>query len=285
VAVIRELLGLGVIAFEFQGGEVFLRPDFEELVRACEPRRSYVSIVTNGLLLTEENMARLKSWGVDQLNISIDSGIPEEHDAFRGLPGTWQKAARAVELGRRRGFKVTVFTTVTHESLYTEGFDRIKDFCLDRGVVLWILIGIPVGNWAGQTDVLIDETDHAYLEGCARLEQPHRRDLRPAHHRGVPVGQRGFYLDPYGELSRVRSSMPRSATCGNTGCATSSIAPHLEVRTNSPVCLIGEDREFIASYGRRTFAAEQIPITEDVFGFPESLPPRPGPLGGEPPAG
>jgi MoaA/NifB/PqqE/SkfB family radical SAM enzyme len=194
-----------------------------------------------------------------------------------------------VELGRRRGFKVTVFTTVTHESLYTEGFDRIKDFCLDRGVVLWILIGIPVGNWAGQTDVLIDEKDHAYLEGlCRASNNLIRRDLSTRYFTaGCPSVSESFYLDPYGELlpcpfihaslgnvrqHRVRDILDRALTLE-------------KFRTNSPVCLIGEDREFIASYGRRTFAAEQIPITEDVFGFPESLPPRPGPLGGEPPAG
>jgi 2-polyprenyl-3-methyl-5-hydroxy-6-metoxy-1,4-benzoquinol methylase len=83
-----------------------------------------------------------------------------------------------VELGLRHGFKLFVTTTVTHQSLYSPGFTAIRELCERKGVVLWLLIGIPVGSWSGQLDVLIDEKDHAFMEQLNRRSRNLiRRDL------------------------------------------------------------------------------------------------------------
>ncbi|HJX37238.1 MAG TPA: radical SAM protein [Anaerolineae bacterium] len=82
----------------FSGGEPFLRQDIAEIigaaVRVCRP--SIITIPTNALLTnvvpgTVEKILR-ETEGVDLgINVSLD-GIGEEHDAIRGVPGSYDKA-------------------------------------------------------------------------------------------------------------------------------------------------------------------------------------------------
>lgn len=282
-AVVRELRALGVVSFEFQGGEVFLHPGLEQIIQACKPKSSFISIQTNGTLLTEEIALRLKNLGVDQINVSIDSGIPEEHDEFRGQSGTFKKAMKAIDIALQNGFKVFVCTTITHESLYSEGFNKIMEFCVNKGIVLWLLIGIPIGKWSGRLELLIDEKDHAYIESLsAKSNNLVRRDLSPRLFRqGCPSINESFYLTAYGDV------LPCPFIHINIGNVrehyiSDIINRALEIKkfkTNNPVCLIGQDRDFIADYGKETFTAADAPLDgEKIFGFKKQLPKRSSPL-------
>ena len=43
-------------------------------------------MLTNGLLLTDENVDKLVDAGLYSIFVSIDSPNPEEHDKLRGMP-------------------------------------------------------------------------------------------------------------------------------------------------------------------------------------------------------
>jgi len=46
------------------------------------------------------------------MQVSLDGGRPEHHDAYRG-PGTWQKTVDGIKLLQAEGFRVRVSTTET----------------------------------------------------------------------------------------------------------------------------------------------------------------------------
>lgn len=202
VGLIHEFTELGAFAFDFQGGEVFLHPELERILLACDPSRSFIGIITNGIMFDEPMAKRLKGWGVDQIAISVDSGIPEEHDVFRKMNGAWDKAIFAIDIAQRNGFRVLVNTTVTHQSLYTDGFNTLNQFCLDHDIVHNLFIGIPVGNWSGHLDILIDEKDHAYMEELAhRSKGMTRRDLYPRMYRsGCPAIKESVHVTEFGDV-------------------------------------------------------------------------------------
>ncbi len=83
-----EALENGVLSVTFVGGEVTIHPHLPELIRAARPWKTYISIASNGWLLTEEKLKELKSLGVDKVNMSLDSWDPAEHDAQRNRPPT-----------------------------------------------------------------------------------------------------------------------------------------------------------------------------------------------------
>jgi len=108
-----------VVTIAFSGGEPLLRKDFYDVARYATEREIYVSIATNGTLLTKSNLNRLADSGVGYLQISLDAADPKVHDSFRGVPGSWAKTVQgiknAVEDGR---FYTSIATTITTENYF-----------------------------------------------------------------------------------------------------------------------------------------------------------------------
>ncbi|RKY12906.1 MAG: hypothetical protein DRP63_10230, partial [Planctomycetota bacterium] len=79
---VKQSLDLGANLIIFVGGEPLLHPDICELIRSVPKDKAIVSIFTNGWALTDETAKELAEAGLDNLYISIDSPIPEEHDSL-----------------------------------------------------------------------------------------------------------------------------------------------------------------------------------------------------------
>ena len=107
--VIDELAGHGIKALLLRGGEVFMFPGIIELLEYIHSKGIFVSIDTNGTMLTQfaEAIARLGSM---HLTISVD-GTEPIHDAVRGIPGTFQRIKEGVthlsEQEQRYGYKIS----------------------------------------------------------------------------------------------------------------------------------------------------------------------------------
>ena len=94
-------------ALAFSGGEPLSRKDFFEVARHAVDRGLYVSVATNGTLLTKENVQKLKQARVNYVDISIDGATAKTHDEFRGVPGAFDKAVTGLkELRGRRLVRV-----------------------------------------------------------------------------------------------------------------------------------------------------------------------------------
>jgi MoaA/NifB/PqqE/SkfB family radical SAM enzyme len=279
IGVIKESLDLGVFNFDLQGGEILLHPDLEKIIKAIEPRRSFINIVTNGTLFNKEWAIKLKNWGVDGISFSVDSCISDEHDSFRNQQGVFSKLLNAIQIAKKYKFTIIILTTVTHQTLRSEGVKRLHDFCLKNNFIHYLFIGIPAGKWLGRTDILINEDDHSYMEELAKkTNNKIRRDLSPHFFRsGCPAVKEGYYMTPYGDI------LP----CPFLHISLGNIRNHflkdilgraLTLKPFSdycPVCLIGQDNDFINKYGQRLFTSAESPIDSDeILEFKTRLPLR-----------
>jgi radical SAM protein with 4Fe4S-binding SPASM domain len=104
------------------GGEPLLRKDVFELVRYGATKGFKMGLGSNGSLLDGIAAKRLKEAGIETVSISLDSTIPEQHDEFRGVNGSWEKAISAIKALRENGVLVQVNTTVTQQN-----YDQIDD--------------------------------------------------------------------------------------------------------------------------------------------------------------
>jgi len=80
---------LGFAQFVISGGEPLIYPNFDEIVKAIDPQKFYITTDTNGWYLDWKRTKHLKSIGVDKVQVSIDSLDREIHDKFRGREGSW----------------------------------------------------------------------------------------------------------------------------------------------------------------------------------------------------
>jgi radical SAM protein with 4Fe4S-binding SPASM domain len=116
-AVIDQLADAGVTALAFSGGEPLTRSDFFEVAAHAVKRRLYVSVATNGTLLTKEMVRKLKQTGVHYVEISIDGATAVTHDAFRGVPGAFDKAVAGLKNCVAEDLCACIATTATKNNL------------------------------------------------------------------------------------------------------------------------------------------------------------------------
>ncbi len=112
---IDELAECGVAGIAFSGGEPLARGDFFEVARYAKERGFYVSVATNGTLITPSVAKMLKDC-VDYVEISID-GLGETHDSFRGVPGAFDRAVEGAKNCIAQGIDVGIAMTVTRYNL------------------------------------------------------------------------------------------------------------------------------------------------------------------------
>jgi sulfatase maturation enzyme AslB (radical SAM superfamily) len=109
---VAEAADWGASQIFLTGGEPFLLPDIDRIVRDCT-RRLPTVLLTNGMLFRGRGLSALRAMPRDQfaLQISVDSATPALHDAHRGRD-SWAKAVSGIEIALAAGFRVRVAATI-----------------------------------------------------------------------------------------------------------------------------------------------------------------------------
>jgi radical SAM protein with 4Fe4S-binding SPASM domain len=115
--VVDQLADFGVTALAFSGGEPLTRKDFFEVANHAVERGLYVSVATNGTLLTKENVKKLKATRIHYVEVSIDGASAESHDEFRGVKGAFEKAVSGLENCAEEGLTACIAVTATKKNL------------------------------------------------------------------------------------------------------------------------------------------------------------------------
>ncbi|MFA7398498.1 MAG: radical SAM protein [Candidatus Bathyarchaeia archaeon] len=110
--VVDQLADAHVTALAFSGGEPITRSDFFEVAKHASNRGLYVSLASNGTLLTKEYASKLKEAGINYVDISIDGATASTHDTFRGVPGAYDKAVAGLKNCIAADICVCIATTV-----------------------------------------------------------------------------------------------------------------------------------------------------------------------------
>ena len=117
IEVVDQLADFGVIALAFSGGEPLSRKDFFEVAAHAVKRGLYVSIATNGTLLTKENVKKLKQTKINYVEVSIDGATSQTHDSFRGVPGAFDKATEGLRNCVEADLCACIATTATKSNI------------------------------------------------------------------------------------------------------------------------------------------------------------------------
>jgi len=104
------------VAISFSGGEPLARKDFLEVAKYAADKEFYVSVASNGTLITKTVAQKMREAGVQYVEISLD-GFEETHDEFRGMPGSWKRAVEGIKNYVEVGLDTGVATTATHYNL------------------------------------------------------------------------------------------------------------------------------------------------------------------------
>lgn len=164
IRALDEFYELGVYHYVLQGGEALMAPDrLEAILANCYPDETYINVISNGWGMTAKKVQWLKKLKVDKIAFSLDSGIEEEHDLGR-MAGSFKWVMKAIDTVLEEGLFSSISTVVTHESLYSDGFNLALEFAKKRKIRVDVQIAEPVGKWDGRRDLLITPEDAAYIK-------------------------------------------------------------------------------------------------------------------------
>lgn len=100
------------------GGDPLKRPDLFDLIARANALGLHVSVSPSGTpLLTPEVIRRLKAAEVEAISLSLDGSSAAQHDAFRGVPGTFERTLAAGRAARDAGLAVQVNTLVAENTV------------------------------------------------------------------------------------------------------------------------------------------------------------------------
>lgn len=202
--VVSATAEMGTPLIVFTGGDPVNRPDLLELIRHGKEqglRTATIPAATDAL--TRDLVQKLKDAGLDQMAVSLDFPRAGLHDAFRGVPGAFDKTMQAVGWAHEVGLPLQINTTVCGDT--APYLEEMAAFVDGLGIVFWeVFFLVPTGRGsvltglsASECEKLFDVVYRAQKKGTYVVkvtEAPHYRrhvadrERREAGEHGRPAG-------------------------------------------------------------------------------------------------
>jgi MoaA/NifB/PqqE/SkfB family radical SAM enzyme len=116
---------LGFYNISLTGGEPLVHPKYFSFIRHIKKKGLYANSPTNGTLLTEKNVKRLKDSGIDSVGVSIDSLDPLVSDSVRNHPGQLRKALNGLTLLKKYKIPRSAIIIIAKHNIH-EFCDMVK---------------------------------------------------------------------------------------------------------------------------------------------------------------
>jgi len=129
---VDEAVELGFKELFFTGGEPFILDEIYAML-AYASARLKTTVLTNAMLFNGRRLARLLEIANPNLRVqvSLDGGCAEHHDAFRGA-GSWKKSVEGIRTLQEHGFPLRLSTTETPAN--SAHLDELRDFRRSLGI-------------------------------------------------------------------------------------------------------------------------------------------------------
>ena len=146
------------------GGEPLTRKDLTEVMEYATKELGFTwGMTTNGMLLNDENIQKLKNACLRTVSISID-GLEQTHDEFRGVEGSYKKIIANIKKLKECNFLNQIMvTTVFHKKNINE-LEELYRVMSTLPIDSWRLaIMDPIGRAQVNKELLLDASEIKYL--------------------------------------------------------------------------------------------------------------------------
>ena len=150
------------------GGDPLMRRDVLDLVRSATAAGLHVGLSPSATpRLLNADFAEIKDAGVDRISLSLDGATRDTHDAFRGVPGTFDRTIAAIRRAHEVGLSVQINTTLTRQNV--PEFEAFKELMYELKPAMWsVFLLVPTGR-AGAMDLPDPQDIERIFEDMAAL--------------------------------------------------------------------------------------------------------------------
>jgi radical SAM protein with 4Fe4S-binding SPASM domain len=131
--ILDQLWALGVPHIVFTGGETTLRNDLPELIKHAESNGQITGLNTNARRLADERyVQQLVDAGLDHVQVTVESCVPEIHDEMMRAKGAFKQTIQGLKNALQAKLYVMTNTTMLRTNLHT--IPDTLDYLADIGV-------------------------------------------------------------------------------------------------------------------------------------------------------
>ena len=204
-----QMADAGVFYLTISGGEILMRRDFFDILEYARLRTFCIKLKTNGILIRKQEADRIKALGVESVQISIYSHVPEVHDAITKLPGSLKQSIEAIRRLRAHGIHVIMANVLMVQNVHD--YAGVRALAAELGAQ-FIMDPTITPMMDGDRSILNLNVDEAALrevfqneslvggnieEFCAPPLAPGEDDMDQLP---CSAGHTACYVSPYGDV-------------------------------------------------------------------------------------
>jgi radical SAM protein with 4Fe4S-binding SPASM domain len=124
--IVDEIVEAGCFWLLYTGGEIFARRDFLDIYTYAKSKGLIITLFTNATMITEKIADYLVQYPPVSIEVTLYGRTKETYEQLTGIPGSYEKCLRGIELLRERKLplklKTVALTINKHEVLDMQSF-------------------------------------------------------------------------------------------------------------------------------------------------------------------
>jgi radical SAM protein with 4Fe4S-binding SPASM domain len=205
----REAIDEGMHYLLLTGGEPLLRPDFFQIIEPLTRWGIFVSLFTNGTLITKDVAKRLAQSPPFKIEITLYGATEKTYEAVTRIPGSYSLCLKGIENLLEQGLLLVLKSTLTRQNVGE--LEAMRQLAHSFGVPFlagWLLTKRRDGKPSEVDDCRLSPREAIMLEATDKASAT---EWEEAAIRGLPTeDERNFYclagkcafaITPAGEMN------------------------------------------------------------------------------------
>jgi len=171
--VFRQAAELGVLQVHLSGGEPCVRHDLEQILAGAVRAQLYTNLITSGVTLTRDRLARMRDMGLDHVQLSIQDMDPGNADLISGYKGGLPKKREVASWVRELDLPLTINVVVHRHNI--GNIAAMIDYAVDAGAQRIEVANTQYYAWALKNRAALIPTREQFLQSLEIVEEARER--------------------------------------------------------------------------------------------------------------
>lgn len=171
--VMRQAAALGILQLHLSGGEPTVRQDLEDILSTAVSAGLYTNLITSGVTLTRDRLARLAKIGLDHVQLSIQDVDPTNAERISAFKGGAEKKREVARWVRELALPLTINVVVHRQNI--ENLPAMIDYAVEVGASRIEVAHTQYYAWALKNCAALIPTREAFMMSMAIVEAAKQR--------------------------------------------------------------------------------------------------------------